>query len=1022
MVHAKRGAMNGRGLVSMQLETLEGRQLLAAPVLDQIEDVSVPGGKSLFVPVTASDADGNRLTYTATSSNPLIKVLVNRNNTYLRFQVKSTGSAGNIEGNLEFQLFEDLAPETVKVIKGLVTSEFYNGLTFHRLADLTGKGGFILQGGNRSWPYFTYKYADEFAPSSIFSGRGQLALANATNTQDVTSFDGNGSQFFITGAPVRHLDFNHTIFGQMVRGFDVFDQLTGLRNLSGDTPTQTITIVKAEIVTNRTDGVLTVTAPAGQSGRITVKVSDGTGAVDTQTFFVRGVADSVNDPPYLKPVKDMFVPAGKPVTITLSTVDIDKGTPIYGAGFMDADYAKAGGAINKNVITLYPNPGYVGTIPMWVGVSGTPAYPGQPQTWDDVEVVNITVGDLPIKTKTPRTIRPVVGVSGTFEVARFTDSDPAGKAGDWYASIYWGDGNVSVGTITKNTDGSFSVKGTNTYASEGTYPVTVTIRSNLGLAKEDIGRFGAQTIISSVAAVQDGALTAGPAKTLVGIEDNALTGVTVASFTDADPRGQADDFTVTILWGDGGKSVGIRPTGSAGKYDVLGTHTYQSHGEYEITVIVKDKGGSSTTVKSKAFIGRASLTVNGGPDDYVAEGGTFTNDGTITDTLAGDHSYTAKVDYGDGSGFVNLPIITGANNALTFLLSHKYENSGTYKVMVVVTDALDGSTGTDTITVTVYNVAPEPSVLPQSDTTGVRGQPRTIYFTATDVSPEDVSKGFNYDIIWGDGTPTTYIRDGSKKASHVFAAAGTYKVKVSAIDKDGSSKQASDWTIVITDIALQGGDLVIGGTSAAETIAVTKGDAGKTDVKIGTAPVQSFAVTGRILIYAQDGNDIIAPDPTITRPIQIYGGAGDDIIKGTERDDILVGGAGADKIYGRGGRDILIGGGGKDLLVGGGGDDILIAGGTRHDDNRAAMEAIQAEWLSSRSYALRSAYIRGTAADKGPLNGMNRFNSKTIPVEYDLDTLIGEAGEDLFFGAFSTTSYVKDKLSDLASGEQKVSI
>ena len=46
----------------LQLEALEERQLLAAPVLDPISAVSVPAHKSLLVPLTASDADGNPLT------------------------------------------------------------------------------------------------------------------------------------------------------------------------------------------------------------------------------------------------------------------------------------------------------------------------------------------------------------------------------------------------------------------------------------------------------------------------------------------------------------------------------------------------------------------------------------------------------------------------------------------------------------------------------------------------------------------------------------------------------------------------------------------------------------------------------------------------------------------------------------------------------------------------------------------------------------------------------------------------
>ena len=58
------------------VEGLEDRCLLAAPVVDPITftPLNVPAGKTLFVPVTATDTDGNPLTYTAMSSDPGITV------------------------------------------------------------------------------------------------------------------------------------------------------------------------------------------------------------------------------------------------------------------------------------------------------------------------------------------------------------------------------------------------------------------------------------------------------------------------------------------------------------------------------------------------------------------------------------------------------------------------------------------------------------------------------------------------------------------------------------------------------------------------------------------------------------------------------------------------------------------------------------------------------------------------------------------------------------------------------------
>ena len=57
---------------SPRVEHLESRTLLTAPVLDPISAKTLPAGKSLIVPLTATDTDGNPLTYSVTSSSPAI--------------------------------------------------------------------------------------------------------------------------------------------------------------------------------------------------------------------------------------------------------------------------------------------------------------------------------------------------------------------------------------------------------------------------------------------------------------------------------------------------------------------------------------------------------------------------------------------------------------------------------------------------------------------------------------------------------------------------------------------------------------------------------------------------------------------------------------------------------------------------------------------------------------------------------------------------------------------------------------
>ncbi len=72
-------------------------------------------------------------------------------------------------------------------------------------------------------------------------------------------------------------------------------------------------------------------------------------------------------------------------------------------------------------------------------------------------------------------ISPVHGQPFSGTVATFTDANPYATAGDFTATINWGDGTTSTATVVLNPDGSFSVQGTHTYTSAGAFTMTVTI-------------------------------------------------------------------------------------------------------------------------------------------------------------------------------------------------------------------------------------------------------------------------------------------------------------------------------------------------------------------------------------------------------------------------------------------------------------------------------------------------------------------------------------------------------------------
>ncbi len=199
-------------------------------------------------------------------------------------------------GNLTFMLFPEYAPHTVNVFQGLTTSGFYNSNTiFHRVIS-----NFVIQGGDpqtNGSGGLVFTYDDEFNPQAMFSGNGQLALANSGKDTD-------GSQFFVTVGAQRSLDFQIHIFGQLVRGFDV---LTNINNTAVDAngrPLADEIIQTASYVADTADTVLTLTATnvPGVAGTITVIADDGAGGRATNTFAATLVTDTnSNNQPFIYP-------------------------------------------------------------------------------------------------------------------------------------------------------------------------------------------------------------------------------------------------------------------------------------------------------------------------------------------------------------------------------------------------------------------------------------------------------------------------------------------------------------------------------------------------------------------------------------------------------------------------------------------------------------------------------------------------------------------------------------------------
>src|SRR5947208_3744111 len=139
-------------------------------------------------------------------------------------------------GQIELELFDGDAPNTVENFRKLAGDGFYDGVIFHRVIP-----DFMVQGGDPTGtgsggPGYTFE--DEFNANPVV--RGALAMANAGP-------DTNGSQFFIVTADAcPWLDGKHTVFGRVSSGMDAVDAISQLETDAGDRPQETVSIERVE--------------------------------------------------------------------------------------------------------------------------------------------------------------------------------------------------------------------------------------------------------------------------------------------------------------------------------------------------------------------------------------------------------------------------------------------------------------------------------------------------------------------------------------------------------------------------------------------------------------------------------------------------------------------------------------------------------------------------------------------------------------------------------------------------------
>ena len=175
-------------------------------------------------------------------------------------------------GDISIRLFPEFAPLTVENFTTHAKNGYYDGIVFHRvIKDFMIQGGDPTATGCGGESIWGRSFKDEFC-YELHNLRGALSMANAGPGT-------NGSQFFIVQADqvhpsllqqmkeprlaeafppeavagyeqvggTPHLDFHHTVFGQVYAGMDVVDAIANVKTNSSDKPLEDVVILSIDV-------------------------------------------------------------------------------------------------------------------------------------------------------------------------------------------------------------------------------------------------------------------------------------------------------------------------------------------------------------------------------------------------------------------------------------------------------------------------------------------------------------------------------------------------------------------------------------------------------------------------------------------------------------------------------------------------------------------------------------------------------------------------------------------------------
>jgi large repetitive protein len=972
-----------------RIESLEPRYVLTGPTLAPLSNVTLLTGAPLEVPINATPPSGDTLTYSVTSTNGAISANLQNGNPDLVLNITHTASTqpGDISfsGTIVIELFPTAAPNTVAQIEKLVEGGAYNGIDFYRIVP-----GFVAQAGlNGASPPagVTVKTLDdEFDPVLPLSDPSQplrYSSAGVVGLARQTADDTGSSEFFITTTNTSSfLDYQYTVFGQVVSGSNILTDIGNVPNNASDNnlPYSPVKITSASITTDNNDFALGLSAPLGTTGTgtVTVTANDGHGDTTSQSFQVTVQADP-NDPgPVLTAIPTVTTTVNTPVNFQLPAFDLE-GDPItyydqtglqsnFGLSPTQPISSNLNVSVNSStgLVTVTPTNGLVGVTPMFFGVASSATPDSAPNT----QMVPLFI-DPAAPTAVTLEASSDTGSSNSDGITSLNNSNSSHELQFLVTGVTSGDtvilmdGTQQIGSavatsssvvVTTNgttllTNGtqqitaeqvlenqSYTVgnaSGTTSLASAQSSPLSITVDSTtLPFTSSPVNVAIANHPYNYTAQVSD-IVTAGIVYTLVsgptGFSINSSSGVVTWTPTAAQI---------------GNNAVQIRATDTAGNTSIQAFNVAVSGGPPVV-------GVSTTAAANSKFVVGQSISILVNFAEAVNVTGTpllALNDGGVASYVSGSGTSSLLFNYTVGSNQNIADLDYASTSALTLNGGTIADSSNTPAVLTLPATGTDGlaeanlTVGTPPVNIVDLAVAltASSSTLPGGSivytvTVTNNGPSAAQNVTLSDTLPTTTTFGVQRQTSGaaftlsnsGNAVSDTIasLASGATASFTIMAdipvatAVATISDTASVSSTSTESNSANNTATASTTMTTTGVMLVTDPNVPTETDLVVAGTAGADNISFASAGAGKVSVT-------MDGKSY--GTFAVTGRIVAYAGAtgNDEIVVSSAitLPAFLYAGSGNDELVGGSGNNVLVGGGGADTLIGGTGHNILIAG------------------------------------------------------------------------------------------------